>query len=81
MPWVGLQCVFVVFPVHCKNKCTLTQQLSCHLFLGKRTLTFLLKQLAANSSSIKNVKTFLPVNVVVFLQINTIEQNIDFKAV
>ena len=50
-------------------------------YRSAHALTFLLKQLEANSSLVINAKTFLLVDVVVFLQINAIAQNIAFKAV
>ena len=45
----------------------------------KLTPTIRLNQTKANSSNVINVKTALPVIVVVILQIITVKQNIAFK--
>ena len=48
---------------------------------GESYTNFPTKTVKANLSPVINIKTFLPVIVVDILLINTIEQNIAFKAV
>ena len=66
-----------------KSKCSIFQNIFKYMLFQRRQNKLLWGKglIEAKISPVMNVKTFLPAIVVVALQINTIEQNIDFKAV
>ena len=53
---------------HCRSVCKLTPKKIGYHFWCKLSLTFLLKQHEANISPMINVKTFIPVVIVVILR-------------